>query len=208
MIIKDFNIRTALLQSGKNEFLEHGFKDASLRTICRNAGLSTGSFYTHFRSKEELFSALVDPVVSTFEPFFNGLMDRELEDLSTGIENEVTSIAFAVNHRDEFRLLFSCSAGTAYENFRSDLINEVFYPGYQKVFDRYAERRVDPALVKIVLMMKFEEYMELIYGGYSMEEITKLITNLAIFSKAGFSEMLKTIRKEEQDSPGEEHPGF
>ena len=41
-----------------------------------------------------------------------------------------------------------------------------------------------------------------------MEEITKLITNLAIFSKAGFSEMLKTIRKEEQDSPGEEHPGF
>ncbi len=208
MIVKDFSIRNALLESGKKEFLKHGFKGASLRNICKNAGLTTGAFYTHFRSKEDLFSAIADPLIRTFEPFFNSMMDRELEDLSTGIENEVTSISFAVKHRDEFRLLFFCSAGTEYENFRSDLINNVFYPGYQRVFDRYTGNSVDPSLVKIVLKMKFEEYMELIYGGYSMEEITELITRLAVFSKAGFTGLITEMKEKEQNGPGEKHPGF
>ena len=106
------------------------------------------------------------------------------------------------------RLLFFCSAGTEYENFRSDLINNVFYPGYQRVFDRYTGNSVDPSLVKIVLKMKFEEYMELIYGGYSMEEITELITRLAVFSKAGFTGLITEMKEKEQNGPGEKHPGF
>ena len=80
MIVKDFNIRAALLESGKNEFLEHGFKGSSLRTICQNAGLTTGAFYTHFRSKNDLFSALADPLISTFEPFFKRMMEREMHE--------------------------------------------------------------------------------------------------------------------------------
>jgi hypothetical protein len=72
----------------------------------------------------------------------------------------------------------------------------VFYPSYQEVFDRYAGRRVDPSLVKIILHMKFEEYMELIYGGYTMEEVKKMIVLLTAFSEAGFHKMLEEINKE------------
>ena len=76
----------------------------------------------------------------------------------------------------------------------------MFYPGYQAVFDRYAGRDagnpVDPALVRLILRMKFEEYMELIYGGYSMEEIKRLIVQLTVFSEAGFRRLLEEIKKE------------
>lgn len=41
------------------EFLEKGFKSASLRNIVKTAGVTTGAFYGYYRSKEELFSALV-----------------------------------------------------------------------------------------------------------------------------------------------------
>lgn len=43
----------------KVEFLEKGFKSASLRNIVKAVGLTTGAFYGYYKSKEELFDALV-----------------------------------------------------------------------------------------------------------------------------------------------------
>ena len=48
------NIRELLLASGKEEFLTHGYEKASLRTICKKAGFTTGAFYNQFSGKEEL----------------------------------------------------------------------------------------------------------------------------------------------------------
>lgn len=48
-------IRSAAMQ----EFLEKGFKSASLRNIVKTAGVTTGAFYGYFKSKEDLFEALV-----------------------------------------------------------------------------------------------------------------------------------------------------
>lgn len=190
------NIRAALLSSGKDQFLAYGFEKASLRTICKNAGLTTGAFYNHFSGKEDLFSSLVEPMIHGFRKMYQEVISQELADLTTGVENELTSITYAISHKDEFRLLFECSKGTRYEGFKEYLIQEVFYPSYQEVFDRYAGRHVDPALVQIILHMKFEEYMELIYGGYTMNEVKKLITQLTVFSEAGFHRLLEEINKE------------
>ena len=40
------------------------------------------------------------------------------------------------------------------------------------------------------------EYMELIYGGYTMEEVEKLIIQLTVFSEAGFHRLLEEVNKE------------
>ncbi len=190
------DIRKLLLKSGKEEFLANGYEKTSLRTICKRAGLTTGAFYNQFSGKEELFNALVEPMLGGFHRMYETVISQELADLTTGIENELTTITYAIQHRDEFRLLFNCSAGTKYEGFKEHLIHEVFYPSYQAVFDRYAGRPVDPSLVLIILHMKFEEYMELIYGGYTMEEVKRLITQLTFFSEAGFHRLLEEVNKE------------
>ena len=150
------NIRAALLNSGKDQFLAYGFEKASLRTICKKAGLTTGAFYNHFSGQEDLFSSLVEPMIHGFRKMYQNVISQELADLTTGVENELTSITYAIDHKDEFRLLFECSKGTKYEGFKEHLIQEVFYPSYQEVFDRYAGRHVDPALVRIILHMKID----------------------------------------------------
>lgn len=48
-------IHTAAMQ----EFLEKGFKSASLRNIVKTAGVTTGAFYGYYNSKEDLFEALM-----------------------------------------------------------------------------------------------------------------------------------------------------
>jgi len=53
-----FDVRAALLKSGKREFLECGFEKASLHSICAGAGVTTGAFYSNFRAKDDLFGAI------------------------------------------------------------------------------------------------------------------------------------------------------
>ena len=60
----------AVLECAKKEFLEKGYKDASLRTIAQEAGTSTSSIYTRFGDKEGLFRAIVEPVAEEMRRMF------------------------------------------------------------------------------------------------------------------------------------------
>ena len=48
-----------ILSAAMREFLEKGYQSASLRNIVKTAGVTTGAFYGYYKSKEELFEALV-----------------------------------------------------------------------------------------------------------------------------------------------------
>ena len=46
-----------IFSAAMQEFLEKGFKSASLRNIVKMAGVTTGAFYGYYDSKEDLFEA-------------------------------------------------------------------------------------------------------------------------------------------------------
>ena len=52
--------REALLVAARRVFAERGYGPASVEEIARTAGVSVGSVYVHFASKEALFTALVE----------------------------------------------------------------------------------------------------------------------------------------------------
>ena len=60
-----------VLECAKKEFLEKGFKDASLRMIAREASTSTGSIYTRFKDKDGLFKTIVQPVMDMITEISN-----------------------------------------------------------------------------------------------------------------------------------------
>ena len=49
--------RKKLQESAMQEFLEKGFMKASLRSICKNAGVTTGALYFFFQDKDDLFAS-------------------------------------------------------------------------------------------------------------------------------------------------------
>ena len=59
MSVRDTSIDPRLLESARKEFMERGFLKAELKTICDNAGVTTGAVYKRYRGKEELFRAVV-----------------------------------------------------------------------------------------------------------------------------------------------------
>ncbi len=194
MNTKDFDTREAVLNSGRQEFLANGFDKASLRTICKSAQVTTGAFYSYFSRKEELFSAIVEPMLQEYYPMYDGVIRSAMADIHNCERNEAEVIEFILAHRDEFRLLFDCSAGTKYEGFREELMNNLFMSSYQLCFDRYAGFEVSPKVVRIFVHMKFAQYMELIYGEYDIEDIRKLIRQYAAFTEAGFARLIEELK--------------
>ena len=59
----DKSIDPRILKSAKEEFLSQGYEKASLKTICANAKVTTGALYKRYKSKEELFTAVVTPTL-------------------------------------------------------------------------------------------------------------------------------------------------
>ena len=48
-----------LLSAAEQLFGEHSYRRTSVADICAQAGIATGSFYAHFRSKSDIFAAVV-----------------------------------------------------------------------------------------------------------------------------------------------------
>ena len=58
---------TKIISSAIKLFSIRGFNAASVDDICADAGISKGAFYHHFKSKQELFLALLDGWLKTID---------------------------------------------------------------------------------------------------------------------------------------------
>lgn len=120
-----------VLECARKEFLEKGFKDASLRTIARNASTSTGSIYTRFKDKDGLFGAVVEPVVSQIESLSEQIKEefssrdgqRQKETMPEySLESHAQILDFIYDNEGTFRLLLSKAHGSSYEHFMDRFI--------------------------------------------------------------------------------------
>ena len=74
--------RQKLIDSAKKEFLEKGYTKASLRSICADAGVTTGALYFFFENKEDLFAAIVDPPLKGLKGILFQHFKDDLEEMS------------------------------------------------------------------------------------------------------------------------------
>jgi AcrR family transcriptional regulator len=65
------DIRPRILRAARKSFLEHGVQGASLREIARRARTSIGMIYYYFKTKDDLFLAVVE------EPYEGVIADME-----------------------------------------------------------------------------------------------------------------------------------
>ena len=127
----DLSTLQNILRAGKKEFLEKGFRAASLRNIVKEAGVTTGAFYGYFDSKEALFRALVDEVARTCIGGFQNVQDAfaalppEEQAKQLGEASGVFldwMVDYIYEHFDAFKLLLCCSSGTEYEHFVHEMV--------------------------------------------------------------------------------------
>ena len=122
-----------ILKSAKKHFKKFGFREASIRNICSDAGVTNGAFYAHFTSKEELFDSLVSPCIKEFNSLYTAAEEGFFEIKSSDdiikaftetYKTTNTLVNFICSHRDIFLLILESSGGTSWEGFEASLIEE------------------------------------------------------------------------------------
>ncbi len=114
-----------IITAAKKEFMIYGFKDASMRRIASDSGMSVSGLYKHFPSKESMFAALVEPVYDGFVELYRKAADETHRTLNTTDlshiwehSDEIARIMkYIYEHFDAFSLIVCKAEGTRYENF-------------------------------------------------------------------------------------------
>jgi AcrR family transcriptional regulator len=119
-------------QAIKEEFLKRGYEGASVRSIGARAGMTSAGLYRHYNDKAAMFSAMVDPLIEGIRLWITRHKERKyglLDDKKNGEalfgETIVDLIRdVIIPQKEEFKMLLNCSAGTKYENFIHDFVEE------------------------------------------------------------------------------------
>lgn len=188
-----------ILECAKQEFLEKGYTDASLRVIAANANTSTNSIYVRFKDKEGLFKAIVQPVVDGVMELFCGIqesfhafdketqMQRVNEYSFQGME---TLLDYIYEHFEEFRLLLDASYGTKFQYFIDELTRiEVDYTyKYMETVGcpGVSNGQIDEDFLHIVATAYFEGVFEVVRHGMDRETAGKYIGLLERYHAGGF----------------------
>ena len=81
-----------LLECAMREFSEKGYMKASLRNICKEAGVTTGALYFFFKDKEDLFGNLVSDVLYGLNKTIDNHFSEEMK-VAESYESTERSVA-------------------------------------------------------------------------------------------------------------------
>ncbi len=153
MSVRDTSIDPRLLQSAREEFMKNGFIKAELKTICDNAGVTTGAVYKRYKGKEELFGAVLREALAVLDEIIETRKDVDLSEKTDEeirdmwcMTPEYTLDMFRVfwTIRDDLYLLLEKSSGTGYENYGHEFANRMT-DSYMKYYREARKRGIAKA---------------------------------------------------------------
>ncbi len=166
-------------------FSEKGFTETSIGDVCARSGMSVGSLYHHFKSKEQLAAAVYIEGIRDYQQGYIKALQSE-----TGARNSVTAIIryhlhWIDKNREWARYLFQMRhaefMGDTEEEFAK--LNEGFFKEVSSWFRKHIEagsiRRLTPDLYPAIMMGPCQEYSRLFLSGQAVTPLEKAIELIA-----------------------------
>lgn len=188
--------------AAKDEFLKKGYLSASLRNIVKTAGVTTGAFYGYYKSKEDLFLALVGEAAEYVLCFMSTGIDEFLERPTSQQTKEMkdyTQNAYMVlldylyEHLDEFKLILMSSEGTKYSNLLHEMVEKETKSTYAYMHNLEAEGHPVPTLNKRLIHMIesgfISAFFEVVVHDMPKDEAKDYIAKLSEFYAAGWEKL-------------------
>ena len=207
MLTTETGTQTRILAAAKTEFLEKGFRNASLRTIVKLAGVTTGAFYGYYSNKEALFSALVEPHAAAIMGKFMQAQDHfaQLPDedqiQQMGMESGacfdwmIDYLYSDQTHYDAVKLIICCAVWNALSGFHSSdgrggsgcnlsVLENPSSPWKSR-------SPIDRQLCHIVSSGMFSGVFEIVVHDMTKENAKSYISALRRFYQAGWGELMQ-----------------
>ena len=190
-------------QAARKEFRERGFRSASLRSIVKSVGMTTGAFYGYYKSKEELFAALV-------EEHYRYLLDRfrqaqeEFAHLPLERQPEVLGdisglcmfdmLHYAYHNLEDCQLLLCGAEGTRFAGLIDEMVEIEINAthAYQSVLRELGRPspEIDLRLEHILITGMFHTFFELIIHQMPLPDAENYLREMRAFYTAGWMKIM------------------
>ena len=201
--MKDIDIELKILEVAKQEFMEKGYTNASMRSIAEKSGCTTGMLYSRFADKNKIFTSLVkegaDKLLYYFNYYHDGFSNatpkEQIESLHNFSEQGMEKIIDIIyDYFDSFKLIICCGFGSSYGNFVDVLVDmEVestvkFVEVLKKQGHDLPHIRVD--LCHILANSLFNGIFEIVAHDFDKESAKEYVNSLQDFFAAGWDRLL------------------
>lgn len=189
-------------KAAMQEFLDKGFKSASLRNIVKIAGVTTGAFYGYYNSKEDLLEALVgeqyDYIMNRFCKAHQEFADLPPEEQPDHLTDSGACmhdmLVYAYEHLNEFKIILCKSEGTRFSNLIDEMA-EIETKGthdYLEILKRLGRPSppIDEQLEHMLITGMFKTFFELIIHEMPLEKAEYYLKEMIAFYTAGWMKIM------------------
>ena len=196
---EDKETRKKLLNSAKQEFLAKGYMKASLRTICKNAGVTTGALYFFFQDKEDLLKQLVEEPLKGLASIIQSHLLEELntdalfasaDEDSADIRVASEIVHFMYQNYDIFEILLTKSQGSAYEDIVSRFADwgEQHYNALAELMvAKFGVSKPDQYMIHWMAHMQVDAFTHLFTHEPDEEKAVRHMEEIVIYLVSGWN---------------------
>lgn len=214
MALKDHSLDEGIIQAAKKEFMEHGFQKASLHKIAANANVTTGALYTRYKNKNDLFTALVQPIFQAFQPYvqtitekyYSAQKNRSAQDFIHALKYESRIYCDVIfDYKDEATLLIFKSNGSEIGENVQRILFSCKEKGTVKFFEDLAKEKsirennkqiledfdVDKHAISMLMKNQFSLFNGLLELDVSKEKAGKCLATMEDFMSFGWKNLFE-----------------
>ncbi|MCR5103308.1 MAG: TetR/AcrR family transcriptional regulator [Eubacterium sp.] len=197
--------RQRILEMGKKAFIEKGYEGAYLRDIAKDAGVTTGAFYGHYKDKDALFVDLVRPVLdglkeelSKIQQEYQVIDNKVLKKNPMILLSADDVIDYVYDHLDEVMLILKSADKTSLVNWQEELFKEGVAEAeeYQRKWKEAGILRdeLDAEFISIITASYFKNIIEAVSRGFDRDKTKKFVNLLSIYHTGG----LQTLARQQK----------
>ncbi len=195
-------IRQTIISIASQEFINKGFKGASMRVIAQKTCVSLSNIYNYFDNKDQLFCEVLQPTLVAIGDVMTKHNSDEYLSLNifTSEEYQFQNLNLFVdlieNHRLGLKLLLFQASGSSLENFCDEFTNQYTLGGMEylkKMKERYPH--INDNISEFFMHTASAWWLaiigEIVTHNLNREQTTQFISEYIEFGVAGWKSVLK-----------------
>lgn len=206
-ILKE-ELRKQIFKASKEEFLEKGYENASLRNIAKKAHTPVGNLYRYFKNKEDILNKIVEPCLLRLEKLINNETNNQLsffsinkdfnldkKDMIKAIDNIMEEL---INIYDEYKvefqiLMMDSKLSIELKNWFSILVKSLIMNNY-KFLHKSNELDSMAHAYSVSIFSGFKELLKNDYSNEEMKTLSKIYFRSYVYMlNSDVNEMIKNI---------------
>ncbi|MDO4338707.1 MAG: helix-turn-helix domain-containing protein [Eubacteriales bacterium] len=190
-----------IVAAAMREFQEKGFEQASMKAVADAVGMTSAALYRHFANKQDMFAAMVQPAVDALNIWEEKhiassyvMLEQKNSEIMWEFEadyNDARMVLDVMYQQPEaFRLLLCSAAGTPYESFAHDMVEQATDRMMSFLEDCIARgcavRKVQRDEMHMLVSAYCAALIQPIEHGYNKEDAERYLKTIVDFFTPGW----------------------